>query len=131
LAPRRDAAGIEVAVYADTVSLVRSGDPGKDAVFEARGKLKGNRIRGEWHHRMSASFARGPFLLVLDTAGDVMYGYSGAYDPDGGSVFEAWILAKKTGRTDAKIAELLAWGEETLRKRTVGLELTAIAAQIQ
>jgi hypothetical protein len=131
ISPTRLEEDIEVAIFADTVSLVRCNEPGKAVVFEARGRPKGNRVRGEWHHTMSASFARGPFLLVLDTAGDVMYGYSGAYDPDGGAVFEAWILAKKTGRTDAKIAELLAWGEETLKRRTIGLGLTAVAAQIQ
>jgi hypothetical protein len=50
-----------------------------------------------------------------------MYGYTGAYDPAGGAVFQAWILAKKAGRSEADINELLAWGQETLKERTVGL----------
>jgi hypothetical protein len=122
---------IEIAAFATTVSFTRYGKPGNDVVFEARGRLRDNRIRGEWHHMKSTN--RGPFLLVLNTADDVMFGYSGASDPDGGAVFEAWILAKKEtkekeGRTDAKIAEMLAWGEETLRQRTVGLPTMAVAA---
>ena len=127
IVPRRLEEDIEVAAFATNVSFLRVQRSGKEVVFEARGRLGGNRIRGEWHHKGSTKLDHGPFLLVLDTAGDVMYGYSGAYDPDGGAIFEAWVLAKKEGRTDANIAEMLAWGEEALRKRTVGLPLTAMA----
>jgi hypothetical protein len=59
-----------------------------------------------------------------------MYGYNGAYGPDGGAVFEAWVLAKKTGQTDATIAKRLAWGEEMLRNRTVGLPVAAAPAEM-
>jgi len=122
--PRQLEEDIEVAAFKDTVSFVRSCDKTREVVFRARGKVSGNRIRGEWHNE---STNHGPFLLVLDTAGDVMYGYTGAFDPDGGALFQAWVLAKKKGRSDADIDRMLAWGEEALRKRTVGL-LLAVGA---
>jgi hypothetical protein len=122
--PRQMEEDIEVAAFKNTVSFVRYCDQRKEVVFEARGKVGGNRIRGEWHNQ-STRLDHGPFLLVLDTAGDVMYGYTGAYDPAGGAVFQAWILAKKAGRSDADIDEMLRWGQETLRERTVGLPARA------
>jgi hypothetical protein len=130
IAPQGVEEDIEVTIFADTVSLVRYSDSPKEAVFEARGRLAENRIRGDWHHKRDASLARGAFLLVLNTAGDVMYGYNGAYGPDGGAVFEAWVLAKKTGQSDATIAKRLAWGEQMLTSRTVGLPPAAMAAEI-
>jgi len=130
IAPRMVEEDIEVAVFADSVSLVRYGQSCKDIVFEARGRLVENRIRGEWRHRPSHIFDHGAFLLVLNTAGDVMYGYNGAYGPDGGALFEAWVLAKKTGQTDATIAKRLDWGEERLRSRTVGRPLAAATVEL-
>ena len=120
IVPRQLEEDIEVAPFKDTVSFVRYCDKTKEVVFRARGKVGGNRIRGEWHNE---STIHGPFLLVLDTAGDVMYGYTGAFDPDGGALFQAWVLAKKKGRSDADIDRMLTWGQEALRKRTVGLLL--------
>jgi hypothetical protein len=122
--PRQMEEDIEVAAFKNTVSFVRYCDQRKEVVFEARGKVGGNRIRGEWHNQ-STRLDHGPFLLVLDTAGDVMYGFTGAYDPAGGALVQAWILAKKAGRSDADINELLMWGQETLRERTVGLPARA------
>ena len=37
----------------------------------------------------------------------------------------AWVLAKKAGRSDADINEMLRWGQETPRERTVGLPARA------
>jgi hypothetical protein len=120
IVPRQLEEDIEVAPFKDTVSFVRYCEKTKEVVFRARGKVGGNRIRGEWHNESSN---HGPFLLVLDTAGDVMYGYTGAFDPDGGALFQAWVLAKKKGRSDADVDRMLTWGQEALRKRTVGLLL--------
>lgn len=112
---------IEVTVFANSVSLVRYGDSRNEVVFEARGKITGNRIRGDWHLHRGGPLERGPFLLVLNTAADTMYGYSGAADPNGGAIFEAWVLAKKTGRPEPDITESLSWGENMLLTRTIGL----------
>jgi Predicted nucleotide-binding protein containing TIR-like domain len=125
IVPRQVEEDIEVAAFKDTVSFARYCDKTKEVVFEARGKVGLNRIRGEWHNHQSTKLDHGPFLLVLDTAGDVMYGYTGAFDPDGGALFQAWVLAKKKGRSDTDIDHMLTWGEEALRKRTVGLLVAA------
>lgn len=126
ISPRQLDEDIEVAVFTDTVSFVRYCDRTNEVVFEARGKVGGNRIRGEWHNQSAGH--GGPFLLVLDTAGDVMYGYTGAFDPAGGALFQAWVLAKKGVRSDAEIDQMLRWGGEQLRNRTVGLPVAAAGA---
>jgi hypothetical protein len=117
---------IEVTVFANSVSLVRYGDSRKEVVFEARGKIAGNRVRGEWRHYRGGPLERGPFLLVLNSAADAMYGYSGAVDPNGGALFEAWVLSRKTGRPEAEITESLLWGENMLLTRTIGLPVKAV-----
>jgi CAP12/Pycsar effector protein, TIR domain len=122
IVPRQLEEDIEVAAFKDTVSFVRFCDKTREVVFRARGKVVLNRIRGEWH---SQPTNHGPFLLVLDTAGDVMYGYTGAFDPGGGALFQAWVLAKTKGRSDADIDRMLTWGQEALRKSTVGLLVAA------
>jgi hypothetical protein len=132
IAPKRVEADIEVVVFADTVSLVRYGGPSKEVLFEARGRLDGNRIRGEWHHKTADdTLAHGAFVLFLNTKRDVMYGYCVAFDPSGGALFEAWTLANKTVQTDDTFTERLAWGEETLRQRTVGLLITAVVSEVR
>jgi Predicted nucleotide-binding protein containing TIR-like domain len=117
---------IEVTVFANSVSLVRYGESRKDVVFEARGRISGNRIRGEWRHHGGGPLERGPFLLVLNTATDAMYGYSGAADPNGGAIFEAWVLAKKTGRSESEITDSLSWGDNMLVTRTIGLPVKTV-----
>jgi hypothetical protein len=111
---------IEIRVYIDNVALTRYDGPAKEVAFSARGRLNENRVRGEWQEGKSSAL-RGPFLLVVNTAGDAMYGYSVARDPNGGTVFLAWTLAKKDGRTEQQIEEALAWGNKMLKERTVGL----------
>ena len=48
--PRQMEEDIEVAAFKNTVSFVRYCDQRKEVVFEARGKVGGNRIRGEWRN---------------------------------------------------------------------------------
>ena len=108
IAPRAVEEDIEVAVFADTVSLVRYNESRTDTVFEARGRLVENRIRGDWRHRQSQIFDHGAFLLVLNTR---VVCVQRCLWSRRRAVFEAWVLAKKRQDKRTTIAERLAWGE--------------------
>jgi hypothetical protein len=129
IAPRTLEEDIDVVVFADIVSFKRRNNPDEPAVFTARGKLSENRIRGEWQHEGSTVFGHGAFLVVVNGAADVLYGYSAAYDATGGPVFEAWILSKKTGRTDDDVTAGLEWGAKALKARTVGVWAADVATR--
>ena len=60
--------------------------------------MGGNRIRGEWHNHSPPGWITDHFCWFSDTAGDVMYGYTGAYDPAGGAVFRG-LGSGEEGRT--------------------------------
>ena len=51
-----------------------------------------NHIRGEWKNRDSHVLDHGSFLLVLNTPGNVLYGYCSAHDADGGEEMSLQIL---------------------------------------
>ena len=121
---------IDVAAFADNVVFtVRRGGQG-DVVFEARGRLDANRIRGKWQDLESSS--GGPFLLILENGSDLMVGYACGFDPNGGRLFDGWVLAKwetdQGRRTEEEIAQRISRAEQILMQRTVGLPVMAAAA---
>jgi predicted nucleotide-binding protein len=106
---------IEVMAVADAISFIRRDSSGTEVLFQARGGLIDNRIRGDWRDNYKNC---GGFLLFLTRQHDVMYGYNSDYGTCGGPVFRTWVMARKTGNPDAT-ADKLALGITLIKERTV------------
>jgi hypothetical protein len=95
--------------------------------YTAFGKvLNSNQVTGRWQHRAGETFAEGLFMLAANTMATVLCGYCTSRDEDGGIAFETWVLVKKAGLSESKISELLHWGENALRGKTIFLPLPEI-----
>jgi hypothetical protein len=114
----------DVEVRESKAGIIFQSQPNSNAIsYSAEGTVYRQQVMGEWRHSEGQSFIEGLFVLAINARADVMYGYCTARDENDAMVFETWVLVKKAGRTESEIADLLLWGENALRERTLSVPL--------
>jgi hypothetical protein len=112
---------VEIRPARDGISIVSKLSNQND-FYTAFGRLPQERqIIGEWKSRAEDSDTSGTFILTVSPNGQYMYGYFTSPDEQGGVTYASWVLAKKAGADDAKVAERLKKAREILVTTTIGL----------
>jgi hypothetical protein len=110
---------VEIRPARDGISIASKTSKQNDH-YTAFGRLPEERqIIGSWQAHAEHSDTSGTFLLNVSPNGQYMYGYFTSPDEQGGVTFASWVLARKAGADDAKIAERLRKAQEMLAKTTV------------
>jgi hypothetical protein len=91
-----------------------------DDFYTGFGRLTCERqIQGRWKSRVDLNDMEGLFLLTVNPASTVMYGYFTTPDETGGIVFAGWILAKIAGAEEAVLSARLQKAQQLLKKITI------------
>lgn len=71
---------------------------------------------GKWKATAQSGSTNGIFMLSANRRGTFMYGYATGLSETSGTIFTAWLLAKKDGAGESEILERLKRGEELLKR---------------